>query len=184
MTRPLRWIITKPAVDKLNFHKAAIENVAKLNNELNNSRLLLHQTLLFVLVICTWIQPQHSTMTEKKKNELLIIYIALAADIIEFATETIDDDNMDMLCSTKTYYLVWAVWMLTLIQFVLIGTASKSPRKARAGASDTSTTRIKYNLKCCGILENSDLWAMTITLVLQDIPFLLARLYMIVHGLY
>ena len=134
-----------------------------------------------------------------------MIYIALAADIIEFATETIDDDNMKMLCSSKTYYVTWIFWLISLLQFVLISTASKSPRFDRFGATQEEGTTPKmkyrlnsqkslkpnthknhlflfslYNLRCCGILENEDLWGMTITLILQDIPFLLARLYLII----
>lgn len=132
-------------MNKLNVHNAAIKKVAALNQQLDNSRLLLHQTLLFVLVICTWIQPQHSRMTQNVLSQLLLIYIALAADIIEFATETIDDDNMNMLCSSKTYYLVWAIWMVSLLQFVLISTASKSPRRGRPGATQQDNNiKVKY----------------------------------------
>ena len=87
-------------------------------------RLLLHQSLVFVLVLGRWILPK-GKITESELSQLLLVYVAVAADILEFMTETIDDDNLKAVCSTSVHYEIWLVWTWSLLQFCLVMVASK-----------------------------------------------------------
>ena len=45
----------------------------------------LHQTLLFVLVIGRWLLPK-GDITRNQLSQLLLVFIGVGADILEFAT--------------------------------------------------------------------------------------------------
>lgn len=47
--------------------------------------LTLHQTLLFVLVIGRWLLPK-GDITRNQLSQLLLVFIGVGADILEFAT--------------------------------------------------------------------------------------------------
>ena len=191
------------------FTGTYFEKKLAFTEDISWTRVMLHQSLLFVLVIGRWILPK-GKISSSELSQLLLVFIAVAADIIEFMTETIDEDNDRAICNTNVHYAIWFVWMWSLTQFVMVLTASKG-RKVRAGfgdlededdyddqgEDDTDTderhktklskskrkkktkTPKKVGNSCCGILNNSDLWGMCITLIFQDGPFLTARLYLI-----
>lgn len=161
--------------------------IAKAQSQ-DTMRLVLHQTLLFVLVIGRWILPK-GKITDSELSQLLLVFIGVAADIIEFITETIDEDSPDTFCNTNVHYAIWLVWTWSLSQFVMQLTASKG-RKIRLGFEEDGNdhtgrgSKVSKSKKsasnCCGLLYNSDLWGMLITLIFQDGPFLLARLYLLI----
>ena len=51
-----------------------------------DKKLVLHQTLLFVLVIGRWLLPKSDDMTREQLSKLLLVFIGMGADILEFAT--------------------------------------------------------------------------------------------------
>lgn len=138
----------------LNDKLSAVQNT-------DSMRLILHQTLLFVLVIGRWILPK-GKITDAELSQLLLVFIGVAADIIEFITETIDDDSGTSFCNTNVHYAIWFVWTWSLTQFVLVLTASKTRKVSTSFDEYIQETRSYKN--CCGILNNSDLWGMCITL--------------------
>jgi len=141
----------------------------------------LHQTLLFVLVIGRWLLPK-GDITRNQLSQLLLVFIGVGADILEFATETLDDD--DKACEMATLHiLIYVVWTWSLIQFTLVLTASKS-RRTRVCYSDAGEDQVIVgNDGCCTrtIFGNAEVWGILATLICQDVPFLTFRLYTIIQ---
>nr|CAB3267091.1 transmembrane protein 26-like [Phallusia mammillata] len=164
-----------------------IENTSQtVNNFLNqldpqNWLLALHQVLLFVLVIGRWLLPK-GEITRDQLSQLLLVFIGVGADILEFVSETIDDDVIAVRCDPLLHYIIYAVWSWSLIQFTLVLTAAKS-RKTRVGFDgDDHVTMVSNQDSCCAgsVFNNADLWGILVTMLLQDVPFLAFRLYMMI----
>ncbi|XP_071488432.1 transmembrane protein 26-like [Diadema antillarum] len=94
------------------------------DSELENARtwvLALEQLLLFVLVVGRWLLPK-GQITRDQLSQLLLVYIATAADIIEFFDSFNSDD------SSFSFELITAVltlWSWSLIQFTLVLTSTR-----------------------------------------------------------
>ena len=113
--------------------------------------------------------------SREQLSQLLLVFIGTGADILEFVSETIEDDLVAS-CSLRLHWVIWLVWAWSLLQFTLVLTAS-SGRKTRAGFT-SSVTQEKNGCcaNCCdGYFSNPDVWGMMLTLILQDIPFLVSR---------
>ncbi|XP_076812319.1 uncharacterized protein LOC143459181 [Clavelina lepadiformis] len=145
-----------------------------------NWLLSLHQVLLFVLVIGRWLLPK-GEITRDQLSQLLLVFIGVGADILEFVTETIDHDVEKVRCNMTLHYIIYAVWSGSLIQFTLVLTAAKS-QKTRLGFSDDQVTIISKRKSCCTgtVFNKADLWGILVTMMLQDMPFLAFRLYVII----
>jgi len=144
-----------------------------------NWKLAIHQTLLFVLVLGRWLLP-NGEITRGELSQLLLVFIGVGADILEFVTETVDEDHAHD-CNYVLIYFLYGVWSLSLFQFTLVLTASKS-RKTRIGFQDEGSTKISRANNCCAksIFNSAEVWGILVTLMLQDIPFLVFRLYMMI----
>jgi len=51
--------------------------------------LVLHQLLLFILIIGRWLLPTGAGISKDELSQLLLVFIGVGADILEFVTETI-----------------------------------------------------------------------------------------------
>lgn len=144
-----------------------------------NWKLAIHQTLLFVLVLGRWLLP-NGEITRGELSQLLLVFIGVGADILEFVTETVDEDHAHD-CNYVLIYFLYGVWSLSLFQFTLVMTASKS-RKTRVGFENEGSTKISRANNCCAksIFNSAEVWGILVTLLLQDIPFLVFRLYMMI----
>lgn len=54
----------------------------------------LHQTLLLILILGRWLLPIGGTITRDQLSELLLMFVGTAADILEFTTETLKENNV------------------------------------------------------------------------------------------
>lgn len=71
----------------------------------------LHQTLLLILIIGRWLLPIGGTITRDQLSELLLMFVGTAADILEFTTETLKENNVRrVLSSGKGFCLNSAVF--------------------------------------------------------------------------
>lgn len=123
-------------------------------------------------------QFKHSYFSREQLSQLLLVFIGTGADILEFVSETIEDET-DSACSLRLHVVIWIVWAWSLFQFTLVLTAS-SGRKARGGGAAASNGGGGCCNSCCmGYFSNPDVWGMLLTLFLQDLPFLVARCYFI-----
>merc|ERR1739838_1144269 len=142
-------------------------------------KLALHQTLLFVLVIGRWLLPNDG-ITRDQLSQLLLVFIAVGADILEFVTETIDEENLQD-CRNVIVFFLYTTWSCSLFQFTLVLTATKS-RKVRLGFANESNTKIAEGDGCCArsIFNSAEVWGIMVTIILQDVPFLVFRLYVMI----
>uniref|UniRef100_H2YNJ0 Transmembrane protein 26 n=1 Tax=Ciona savignyi TaxID=51511 RepID=H2YNJ0_CIOSA len=171
---------------RLNDFSDAVNNATKTVDELLHRLdpeqwlLALHQVLLFVLVIGRWLLPK-GEITRDQLSQLLLVFIGVGADILEFVTETIDNDITQVQCNRLLHYIIYAVWSASLLQFTLVLTAAKS-RKTRVGFSDERVAIVQVDNNCCArsIFNDADLWGILVTMLFQDLPFLAFRLYMMI----
>ncbi|CAF4545899.1 unnamed protein product, partial [Didymodactylos carnosus] len=132
-------------------------------------------TLLLVLIIGRWLLPVGKTMTRDQLSQLLLVYIGTAADIIELFEafkETGVQRNFTII------HLILSAWSVSLLQFTLVVTSTKT-RKIR----DSSQSSDKVIDECftCLLFWETELWALSTTILLQDGPFLCLRLGLIIH---
>ncbi|XP_070560785.1 transmembrane protein 26-like [Ptychodera flava] len=92
--------------------------------------LAMEQILLFILIIGRWILPK-GQITRDQLSQLLLVYIGVAADIIEFF-EVFKEDTVkydrELIIATMT------LWTWSLMQFTLVVTVTMA-RKSRLATS-------------------------------------------------
>lgn len=57
----------------------------------NDWILALHQALLILLILGKWLLPLGGGVTRDELSQLLLIFVGIAADILEFTCETLSD---------------------------------------------------------------------------------------------
>ncbi|CAF0774485.1 unnamed protein product [Didymodactylos carnosus] len=136
---------------------------------------IVEQTLLLVLIIGRWLLPVGKTMTRDQLSQLLLVYIGTAADIIELF-EAFKESGVQR--NLTIIHLILSAWSVSLLQFTLVVTSTKS-RKTRGGfqSSDDSTDQC-FTFR---LFWETELWALSTTILLQDGPFLCLRLGLIIH---
>lgn len=89
-------------------------------------------------------------------------------------------------------YMILIAWTMSLLQFPFVMTTSKA-RKMRVAIttsnSDEEVKRLQYMASCevkarpkwVQIAGDTDVWAIVLALFLQDIPFVLVRLYLMIE---
>ncbi|XP_047120486.1 transmembrane protein 26 [Schistocerca piceifrons] len=134
---------------------------------------LIEQCLMLALILGRWMLPK-GDLTRDQLSQLLLVYIGTAADIIEFfdsfKDEAISRDPVLVL-------LTLAIWSWSLLQFTVVLTATKS-RKSRLATTVTAAPP-SPDLRggCCSV----DVWGIALNMLLQDAPFLVFRLLLILH---
>ncbi|CAF0729972.1 unnamed protein product [Adineta steineri] len=131
---------------------------------------IVEQTLLLVLIIGRWLLPVGKTMTRDQLSQLLLVYIGTAADIIELF-EAFKEVGVQR--NLTIIHLILAAWSISLMQFTLVVTSTKTRKKKN----------LKELKKCftCQLFWETELWALSSTILLQDGPFLCLRLGLIIH---
>ncbi|XP_034148497.1 transmembrane protein 26b [Esox lucius] len=135
----------------------------------NDWILALHQILLILLIIGKWLLPLGGGVTREELSHLLLIFVGTAADILEFTSETLSDVKNK---SPNMVYIILVVWTLSLVQFPLHLSASTV---MSAGPSDEA-----QNVPPLVRLRN-DILSMVECVFIQDGPFLLVRLIVILY---
>ncbi|CAM1327369.1 Uncharacterised protein g9490 [Pycnogonum litorale] len=134
----------------------------------------LEQVLLVILIIGRWLLPKGS-LTRDQLSQLLLVYIGMAADIVELF-ESFKEDQV--VKNVELTYVILGIWTWSLLQFTMVLTATKA-RKTRAGADGSINDDVKNDggkrQGCCDI----DICAIFSSLLLQDGPFLCLRLLLI-----
>lgn len=147
----------------------------------------LQQTLMLILIVGRWMMPR-GQLTRDQLSQLLLVYIGMAADMLEFSLETLKLDAI--ACHRDIFFVILGIWSWSLLQFTLGLTATKA-RKRRvfgkvAKPDDEEKRVLKMNKKlqqtamnifCCG----TETWALMTSVILQDGPYLFIRLYLIIR---
>ncbi len=134
--------------------------------------------MMLVLIAGRWLGPK-GTLTRDQLSQLLLAYMGMAADMLEFATETLKME--DTACESVLVYFVLGAWAWSLLQFTLGLTATKQ-RKPRVVATSPGIRAVQVEprtgfcaplLYCC----ETEIWALLVSVIMQDGPYLVIRLY-------
>ncbi|XP_052760797.1 transmembrane protein 26-like [Mya arenaria] len=132
---------------------------------------MLEQMLLLVLILGRWLLPK-GKLTHDQLSQLLLVYIGTAADIVEFF-EAFNEQEVQyhkVLC-----LVILGIWSLSLVQFSLVLTASRRRRES-----------LRYHLvrPIKGVntgVGHTDVFGIIVSILLQDLPFLVLRMMLIFH---
>ena len=129
--------------------------------------LVLQQGLLFILIVGRWILPRGSLGHQKLSN-VLLLQIAMAADILEFLSEGLRTE--EVLCLKPAIIGTLVLWSASLLQLPFHWDTKVIRRISQAAETQTDRTLLK---RCA----NNEVWDNTLAVFLQDLPFLCMRMY-------
>lgn len=138
----------------------------------------LEQTMLIVLVLGRWLMPK-GDMSRDQLSQLLMVYVGLGADILDIF-DTFKEPEVKTNRTVVISGLALFSW--ALMQFPLVLTQRKPatdepPRRSSAGASCCCLSAPASFTSCC----SNEVWSLMLTVGLQDGPFLLYRLYLMIQ---
>ncbi|XP_051523585.1 transmembrane protein 26-like [Myxocyprinus asiaticus] len=129
----------------------------------NDWILALHQILLILLIVGKWLLPIAGGVTRDEMSQLLLIFVGIAADILEFISETLSDVKEN---NPQFVYIVLSVWTWSMLQFPLhFSVVNTKPEDFCEGQGDSLLSK-----------HRTDIWNIVETLFLQDGPFFIVRL--------
>lgn len=130
---------------------------------------------MVLLIVGRWLLPK-GELTRDQLSQLLLVYIGMAADILEFSAENLKESAV--YCNLLLIIIILGLWSWSLIQFTLVLTSVA----ARRGRNFTPSTRAEnfcdlcFKCGCCA----NEIWSLFITIMMQDGPFIAMRLYLII----
>ncbi len=130
--------------------------------------LAMQQTLLFFLIMARWLLPKGS-WTHQNLPILLLAHIGMAADILQFLSQGVETN--EIACSTTVILIILGLWSWSLLQFTL-------PVEFNVSFDRSGLDLEKRHQKPFDI--NFKLWSILSILIMQDGPFLMARLYLVI----
>ncbi|XP_078489939.1 transmembrane protein 26-like [Ciona intestinalis] len=150
--------------------------------------LVLHQLLLFILIIGRGLLPTGEGISRDELSQLLLVFIGVGADILEFVTETVKE--VAVRCDRLLIIFIMAFWSWSTLQFTFVLTAAKARRTRAVGIYDGDSgmnspvvvVEESENEKSAfrKFFTNIEVWGILSTLILQDGPFLAMRLYIMI----
>lgn len=137
----------------------------------------LEQTMLIVLVLGRWLMPK-GDMSRDQLSQLLMVYVGLGADILDIF-DTFKEPEVKTNRAVVIIGLALFSWALMQFPLVLTQTQppkDEPPRRSLGGSSCCPGAPAAFT-SCC----SSEVWSLLLTVGLQDGPFLLYRLYLMVQ---
>ncbi|XP_041377422.1 uncharacterized protein LOC121389839 [Gigantopelta aegis] len=135
---------------------------------------ILEQMLLLILIIGRWLLPK-GEITREQLSQLLLVYIGMAADIIELFEAFKEKQVRNNRILTLT---IMSLWTASLLQFtfVLTATKSKTTRPVLTRSKSSASTRSTAGgRRCCP----TEAISIIVSVFLQDGPFLVLRMMLI-----
>ena len=195
-----RRLMCKMVYKSISFHNLFLFQTVHDTRNLYSTTL--QQTLMLVLIVGRWLLPR-GELTRDELSQLLLVYIGMAADMLEYSIETLRVEQI--ACDPPIFYAVIAVWSWSLTQFTL-GLTSTRSRRAAGKMKETKNDEnnapvpdeiyspatsidslelskfqnVKLTLLATGVC-GTELWALIISLLIQDGPYLVTRLYIMIH---
>jgi hypothetical protein len=145
-------------------------------------------TFLMIIIIGRWLLPK-GKISRSALSQLLLVYLSLASDMIDllsiFQEDKVIKDN-DMIYSTL------AVFSWSTFQFSLNLVASRGRTFRSESDSQSQTIQLTSRQRnrrsnpsriqsTCQKLVGSELPSIFITILMQDLPFLIIRLIAVIH---
>ena len=133
--------------------------------------LIFQQTMMLVLIGGRWLGPK-GALTRDQLSQLLLALTGMAADMLEFVTETMKLE--EMACDYILIYSIMGIWAWSLLQFTLGLTATKQKKtRVVSTGQSLSINPITSIAACC----ETEMWALMVSVIMQDGPYLAMRLY-------
>ncbi|KAJ8371110.1 hypothetical protein SKAU_G00111380 [Synaphobranchus kaupii] len=142
----------------------------------------LEQTMLIVLVLGRWLMPK-GDMSRDQLSQLLMVYVGLGADILDI----FDTFKEPEVKTNRTIILVGlSLFTWALMQFPLVLTQTSHSKAQQGTNRDPSADRGPSDADGsagdrCASCYSSEVWSLLLTVGLQDGPFLVYRLYLMVR---
>lgn len=136
----------------------------------------LEQTMLIVLVLGRWLMPK-GDMSRDQLSQLLMVYVGLGADILDI----FDTFKEPEVKTNKAVVIVGlALFSWALMQFPLVLTQTRAtqgdvPQQSRNDFPSTDDPS-SSSPSCC----SNEIWSLLLTVGLQDAPFLVYRLFLMI----
>ncbi|XP_072018184.1 transmembrane protein 26-like [Amphiura filiformis] len=131
----------------------------------------LQQTMFAILIFGRWLLPK-GHLSRDQLSQLLLTYLGIAADSLEFSLETLD--IAEVYCNLSLIIVVLTIWTWSVSQFTMVqwSVAGSEPPRGDIEAGSRTKKPSRAN-GCC----ESELWSLILTVLLQDGPFFTMRLY-------
>ncbi|KAJ8257603.1 hypothetical protein GJAV_G00187580 [Gymnothorax javanicus] len=146
----------------------------------------LEQTMLIVLVLGRWLMPK-GDMSRDQLSQLLMVYVGLGADILDIF-DTFKEPEVKTNQTVILAGLTLFTWALMQFPLVLTQTSQSKPQpRPQQGARRCSTEHggpgeaDGLGANRCAPCCSSEVWSLLLTVGLQDGPFLVYRLYLMVQ---
>ncbi|XP_028845625.1 transmembrane protein 26 [Denticeps clupeoides] len=143
----------------------------------NDWILALHQVILILLILGKWLLPIGGGITRDELSQLLLIFVGTAADILEFTSETLSDVKGN---NPQLVFIILAVWTWSMLQFPL--------HLAVVTSRPNTTSEVGEAPDCSGghgntlfVRHSTDIWNVTESLLIQDGPFLVVRVTVLMY---
>lgn len=134
--------------------------------------LALEQSMLYLLILGRWFLPR-GKLTHDQLSQLLFVYIGMSSDIMELFYLF---DEMPVVQDGVVGYVILTAWSVSLMQFTLILTAVSAKKRRVTHSMDNILEKVQGGCTC----THNEIWAILVTVFLQDAPFLSIRLYVAV----
>ena len=142
----------------------------------NSWSLALQQIMIFLLVAGRWFLPKGQLSREKLSN-MLLAYVGMAADILEFLSEGIGTEGVR--CERLVIIVILSIWAVSLLQFTMEINLQMTKRKKKLLTRDRRKNSVLHRSR------NSEVRGILTVIIMQDGPFLVVRLYLIImHGIF
>lgn len=188
-TLPSIWLLE---LDRLNRYNEAVtsSNLSDVKNEALSSIYgvslpitlepdiwvsLLEQTLIFLLIIGRWLLPR-GELSRNQLSQLLFVYIGSGSDTLDFF---IVFEETEVRTNRLLSYISLSVWSLSLLQFTLVLTATKSHHEESFIDRQPQNEKKMYR-NACQRLVVTEIWSLLMATMLLDFPFLCVRLYILI----
>ncbi|XP_072883350.1 transmembrane protein 26b [Hemitrygon akajei] len=132
----------------------------------------LHQTFLIILIVGKWILPMGTGVNRDQLSQLLLMFVGTAADILEFKSETLSDKGVR--CCVELVFAILALWTWSMLQFPLDLTVMQEEDEKLTQYHIPVWKEKLYKYR-------ADLWTIFITIFIQDGPFFIFRLFLMLN---
>ncbi|CAL2029861.1 unnamed protein product [Caenorhabditis brenneri] len=186
-TAPPIWILeTRICNWRANMEKSTqgfetIQHPVALKDNSELRLQLLEQLLLVNLIVGRWLLPK-GDISREQLSQILLAYLAISSDIVEFFDVF---KEKVVYSNSNVQTIVLTAWTLSLLQFPFVLTVSRARKMRVAITNDYEQLFARQRPRSCfKAFYDVDIWAIFLANALQDVPFLLTRLYlMTVHNL-
>ncbi|CAH1803075.1 unnamed protein product [Owenia fusiformis] len=149
----------------------------------------IEQSQMLLLIIGRWLLPKGS-ITRNELSQLLLVYIGMACDIMEFF---ILFEEEIVIGDTLFCYVILVIWTVSLLQFTFVLTShsnnidnvkSNTVKPSNADGigeqtNDNADIEAQNNAKKTPC--NVEILAILTNVFMQEIPFMVCRLYVLVY---